>query len=146
MTIKSDSEQPETPAEKKDLVGIATHALFGCPMSSEEAHSKIYGDYKAWEREWMAGNTEWWPDSIDLSGDAEQVIRSGCPSSPMPKKAQERIQKLRDAGEIYVTHVKSGVHAYRIGLVSEYLPNNQDDSQSSAKKTEMQIQKTIIRI
>jgi len=29
MTTKSDSELPETPAEEKDLVGIATHALFG---------------------------------------------------------------------------------------------------------------------
>ena len=29
MTTKSDSEPPETPAEEKDLVGIATHALFG---------------------------------------------------------------------------------------------------------------------
>jgi len=28
MTTKLDSELPETPAEEKDLVGIATHALF----------------------------------------------------------------------------------------------------------------------
>ncbi len=93
--------------------GCSSHELFGCPMSSVEM----------WEREWLAGNTEWWPDTIDLPGDAEQVIRAGCPSSPMPKKAQDRIQKLRDAGEIYVTHVASGVHAYCIGLASEYLPN-----------------------
>ena len=104
--------------------GCPSHVLFGCPMSSEKIHAKIYGDHEAWEREWLADNTEWWPDTIDLPGDSEQIIRAGCPSSPMPKKAQERIQKLRDAGEIYVTHVAPGVHAYRIGFASEYLPNS----------------------
>lgn len=96
------------------------HPLLGCPMSNSKVWHKIYGDYKAWEREWLAGNTEWWPDTIELQCDVEQIIRSGCPSSPMPRKAQERIQKLQDAGESYVAHVSPGVHAYKIGFVSEY--------------------------
>jgi hypothetical protein len=132
MTAQNDTEN----TKGSNAVSVEPTALLGCPMSSKEIYYKIYGNPEAWEREWLAGNTEWWPDTIDLPGDAEQIIRSGCPSSPMPRKAQERIQKLRDAGETYVTHVSPGVHAYRIGFASEYLTNAKSDSQSPENYTQ----------
>jgi len=36
MTTKPESELPETPAEEKDLVGIATHALLGFDKGSAD--------------------------------------------------------------------------------------------------------------
>lgn len=110
-------------------MAVANDALFASGFY--DAH---VGQKEKWEREWLAGNTEWWPDTIDLPGDAEQIIRAGCPSSPMPRKAQERIQKLREAGARYVIHVDSGVHAYRIGYAREYLANETSPSVDAKEK------------
>lgn len=41
MTTKSDSELPETPAEEKDSVGIATHALFGVDGATERGFPRV---------------------------------------------------------------------------------------------------------
>jgi hypothetical protein len=81
-----------------------------------------YMQPEKWAAAWLNNETDWWPDNVDLPGDSEQIIRPGCPSSAMPAKAQERIAELIAAGKKYVTHVDTGVHAYRIGYAREYLP------------------------
>jgi len=97
---------------------VANDALFASGFY--DAH---VGQEEKWAAAWLNNETDYWPDNVDLPGEPEQVIRAGCPSSPMPCKAQERIGALRDAGERYVIHVDSGVHAYRIGYAREYLAN-----------------------
>lgn len=79
-----------------------------------------YKNQKEWEEAWLNGETEWWPDSIELPFISSIQIRSGCPSSPLPSMAQDRIQKLAKSGEQYVMHVDVGVHAYKIGFINEY--------------------------
>lgn len=81
-----------------------------------------YMNHEKWEQAWINNETDWWPDSIKLPSSV-QVIREGCPSSAMPEAAQTRIQLLRDNGDKYVTHVDTGVHAYRIGFYREYFPS-----------------------
>ena len=97
---------------------VANDALFASGFY--DAH---VGQEEKWAAAWLNNETDYWPDNVDLPGEPEQVIHAGCPSSPMPCKAQERIGALRDAGERYVIHVDSGVHAYRIGYAREYLAN-----------------------
>ena len=90
-------------------------------MTLEEMHSRYYMDHMGWEQAWREGLTDWWPDSLPLPGAKDQGARCGDPSSPMPDKARDRVIALRARGEQYVTHVDTGVHAYRIGFWHEYL-------------------------
>ena len=72
------------------------------------------------EAKWLAGETEWWPDSLPLRGAKHHGMIPGDPSSEMPTLARERVDALRRQGKPYVAHISPGVHAYRIGFCHEY--------------------------
>ena len=86
----------------------------------DDSQSNVANSRAEQERRWLADETNWWPDTLPLVGEADNGVRRGDPSSPMPPVAQRRVDDLRRAGEEFVAHVESGVHAYRIGRVSEY--------------------------
>lgn len=81
----------------------------------------LYFNKAAWEKAWLDGLTDWWPDSIALPNSSDIPMTPGVPVSAIPLKAQHRIEQYRTAGDLYVRHVDVGVHAYRIGISSEYL-------------------------
>jgi hypothetical protein len=108
-------------------IAAATDSLATIKRQQEQSTMKdlrvmfdMHGDDgNAWGACWLAGETEWWPDNIPLE-ESNGLTRQGDPSSPMPALAIERTQILRDAGEQYVVHISPGLHAYRIGVVSDY--------------------------
>lgn len=89
-------------------------------MDLQTLYKRFSDNHKMWENAWLEGQTDWWPDSIAIPGIVTQKIMTGSPSSDMPDKAQCRVNVLKSNGEIYVTNITTGVHAYRIGFVSEY--------------------------
>lgn len=75
-------------------------------MNLEEVDAVAYMNHRLWEKLWLDGETDWYPDSLGYLHHTAM--------------ARERLDALRATGEQYTTHVSHGVHAFRIGFMHEY--------------------------
>ena len=74
---------------------------------------------------WLHGLTDWWPDSIKLPGDNPLSVSAGWVGAFLPERALHRLDELKHTGQRWVRHISTGVHAHRIGLVSEYMSDEE---------------------
>lgn len=78
-----------------------------------------------WEKLWLSGETDWWPDTAHCIPGSEKlgVVNfkdSGSSIGWLPKLAVDRLDKLQRNGEKYVFHISPGVNAYKIGYVDDF--------------------------
>jgi hypothetical protein len=74
-------------------------------LSLEEVDSLAYMNFPEWESLWLNNKTDWCPDTLPFTDSALGIAR---------------VRELRETKQLYVAHVDSGVHAYKIGFYSEF--------------------------